>query len=161
GLPRMEAMAKHRTCSIEFKRQVALEYIAGETLHPCCDRHHGAAEGGDVSDRRRTAQPGARAAGATDEEARSEPAPILCAGRQAGSDQAPALRPCPSVQARQPQLTQAQDLSRPCHPRHRTEKRGLAAPRGPEQHHELSVARLQANAVDGSDLAELFSDVDG
>src|SRR5262249_52748861 len=27
-------------------------------------------------------------------------APILCAGRQAGSDQAPALRPCPSVQAR-------------------------------------------------------------
>src|SRR5207302_796497 len=29
------------------------------------------------------------------------------------------LRPCPSVQARQPQLTQAQDLSRPCHPRHR------------------------------------------
>src|SRR6516162_5657376 len=90
---------------------------------PCCDRHHGAAEGGDVSDRRQTAQPGARAAGATDEEARSEPAPILCAGRQVGSDQAPALRPCPSVQARQPQLTQAQDLSRPCHPRHRAAHR--------------------------------------
>ena len=36
-----------------------------------------------------------------------EPAPILCAGRQAGSDQASALRPCPSVQARQPQLAQA------------------------------------------------------
>src|SRR5262249_17519922 len=59
---------------------------------PCCDRHHGAAEGGDVSDRRQTAQPGTRAAGATDEEARREPAPILCAGRQAGSDQASALR---------------------------------------------------------------------
>src|SRR5499433_2010144 len=47
-------------------------------------------------------KPGARAAGATDEEARSEPAPILCAGRQVGSDQASALRPCPSIQARQP-----------------------------------------------------------
>src|SRR5262245_61431299 len=63
---------------------------------PRCDRHHGAAEGGDVPDRRQAAQPGARAAGATDEEARRGPAPILCAGRQAGSDQAPALRPCPS-----------------------------------------------------------------
>ena len=31
--------------------------------------------------------------------------------------------PCPSVQARQPQLTQAQDLSRPCHPRHRAAHR--------------------------------------
>jgi len=30
----MKAMAKHRTYSIEFKRQVAQEYIAGETLHP-------------------------------------------------------------------------------------------------------------------------------
>ena len=66
---------------------------------------------------------GARAAGATDEEARSEPAPILCAGRKAGSDQASALRPCSSIQARQPELTQAQDLSRPCHPRHRTAHR--------------------------------------
>src|SRR6516225_7279279 len=68
---------------------------------PRCDRHHGAAEGSDVPDRRQAAQPGARAAGATDEEARSEPAPILCADRQAGSDQASALRPCPSIQARQ------------------------------------------------------------
>ena len=31
---------------------------------PCCDRHHGAAEGGDVPDRRQAAEPGARAAGA-------------------------------------------------------------------------------------------------
>src|SRR5262249_30728430 len=68
-------------------------------------------------------QPGARAAGATDEEARTEPAPILCAGRQVGSDQTPALRPCSSIQARQPELTQAQDLSRPCHPRHQAANR--------------------------------------
>ena len=26
-------MAKHRTHSIEFKRQVAPEFVAGETLH--------------------------------------------------------------------------------------------------------------------------------
>src|SRR6516162_8614156 len=35
----MEAMAKHRTYSIEFKRQVAQEYIAGETLHALAKRH--------------------------------------------------------------------------------------------------------------------------
>src|SRR5256886_8974339 len=39
------------------------------------------------------------------------------------ADQAPALRPCPSVQARQPELTQAQDLSWPRHPRHRAAHR--------------------------------------
>jgi transposase-like protein DUF772 len=55
--------------------------------------------------------------------ARRELAPILCAGRQVGSDLAPALRPCSSIQARQPGLTQAQDLSRPCHPRHRAANR--------------------------------------
>src|SRR5215467_7836130 len=86
---------------------------------PCCDRYHGAAEGGDVPDRRQTFEPGARAAGAAGDEARRQPAPILSPGRQAGADQAPALRPCPSVQARQSQLTQAQDLSWPRHPRHR------------------------------------------
>ena len=32
-------MAKHRTYSIEFKRQVAQEYIAGETLHALAKRH--------------------------------------------------------------------------------------------------------------------------
>jgi hypothetical protein len=26
-------MAKHRTHSVEFKRQVAQEYLSGETLH--------------------------------------------------------------------------------------------------------------------------------
>src|SRR5882724_7573814 len=31
---------------------------------PCCDRHHGAAEGSDVPVRRQAAEPGARAAGA-------------------------------------------------------------------------------------------------
>ena len=29
---KVEAMAKHRTHSIEFKRQVAQDFIAGETL---------------------------------------------------------------------------------------------------------------------------------
>ena len=32
-------MAKHHTYSIEFKRQVAQEYIAGETLHALAKRH--------------------------------------------------------------------------------------------------------------------------
>jgi transposase-like protein len=35
----MEAMAKHRSHSIEFKRQVAQEFIAGETLHSLAKRH--------------------------------------------------------------------------------------------------------------------------
>src|SRR5262245_10866985 len=90
---------------------------------PCCDRYDGAAEGGDVPDRCQAAQPGARAAGSTGEETRREPAPILSAGRQAGPHQAPALRPCPSVQARHQEFAQAQDLSRPCHPRHRAAHR--------------------------------------
>src|SRR5436309_8700637 len=84
---------------------------------------HGAAEGGDVPDRCQAAQPGARAAGTSGEEARRESAPILSAGRQAGPHQAPALRPCAPVQTRQPKLTQAQDLSRPCHPRPRAATR--------------------------------------
>ena len=32
-------MAKHRTYSIEFKRQVAQEYLAGEALHGLAKRH--------------------------------------------------------------------------------------------------------------------------
>jgi transposase len=32
-------MAKHRTYAIEFKRQVAQEYLAGETLHGLAKRH--------------------------------------------------------------------------------------------------------------------------
>ena len=32
-------MAKHRTHSIEFKRQVALDFIAGETLYGLAKRH--------------------------------------------------------------------------------------------------------------------------
>ena len=39
GFQRMEAMAKHRTYSIEFKRQVAQEYLGGETLHGLARRH--------------------------------------------------------------------------------------------------------------------------
>ena len=32
-------MAKHRSHSLEFKRQVAQEFIAGETLHGLAQRH--------------------------------------------------------------------------------------------------------------------------
>ncbi len=39
GFQRMKAMAKHRTYSIEFKRQVAQEFLAGETLHGLAKRH--------------------------------------------------------------------------------------------------------------------------
>jgi transposase len=35
----MKAMAKHRSHSIEFKRQVAQEYLGGETLHGLAKRH--------------------------------------------------------------------------------------------------------------------------
>jgi hypothetical protein len=35
----MEAMAKHRAHSVEFKRQVAQEFLAGETLHGLAKRH--------------------------------------------------------------------------------------------------------------------------
>jgi transposase-like protein len=39
GLSEDEAMAKHRTHSIEFKRQIAQDFIAGETLHALAGRH--------------------------------------------------------------------------------------------------------------------------
>jgi transposase len=35
----MEAMARHRTHSVAFKRQVAQEYLAGESLHSLAKRH--------------------------------------------------------------------------------------------------------------------------
>src|SRR5262245_23047855 len=35
----MKAMAKHRTHSTEFKRQIAQEFVAGETLHGLAKRH--------------------------------------------------------------------------------------------------------------------------
>jgi transposase len=35
----MKAMAKHRTHSTGFKRQIAQEFIAGETLHGLAKRH--------------------------------------------------------------------------------------------------------------------------
>jgi transposase len=35
----MEAIAKHRSHSIEFKRQIAQEFITGETLHSLAKRH--------------------------------------------------------------------------------------------------------------------------
>src|SRR4051794_25108075 len=36
---RMKAMAKHRSHSVAFKRQVAQEFIGGETLHGLSKRH--------------------------------------------------------------------------------------------------------------------------
>lgn len=33
-------MAKHRTYSVEFKRQVSQEYLSGETLHGLAKRHN-------------------------------------------------------------------------------------------------------------------------
>jgi hypothetical protein len=35
----MEAMARHRSHSIAFKRQVAQELVSGETLHGLAKRH--------------------------------------------------------------------------------------------------------------------------
>jgi transposase-like protein len=35
----MKVMAKHRSHSVDFKRQVAQEYLAGETLHALSMRH--------------------------------------------------------------------------------------------------------------------------
>src|SRR3982074_1131942 len=35
----MEAMARHRSHSVAFKRQVAEEFITGETLHALSKRH--------------------------------------------------------------------------------------------------------------------------
>jgi transposase len=38
GLWRIEAVVKHRSRSVAFKRQVAGEFIAGETLHALSKR---------------------------------------------------------------------------------------------------------------------------
>jgi transposase-like protein len=35
----MKAMARHRSHSIEFKRQIAQEFVAGETLYALAKRH--------------------------------------------------------------------------------------------------------------------------
>jgi transposase-like protein len=35
----MEAMARHRSHSIAFERQVAQEFVSGETLHSLAKRH--------------------------------------------------------------------------------------------------------------------------
>ena len=39
GLQKMKVMARHRSYSLEFKRQVALEYIGGQSLHGLAKRH--------------------------------------------------------------------------------------------------------------------------
>jgi transposase len=35
----MKAMANHRTYSVEFKRQIVQDFMAGETLHTLARRH--------------------------------------------------------------------------------------------------------------------------
>jgi transposase len=35
----MKAMANHRTYSVEFKRQIVQDFLAGETLHTLARRH--------------------------------------------------------------------------------------------------------------------------
>lgn len=39
GLPRMRTMARHRSHSVAFKRQVAQEFLASDTLHGLAKRH--------------------------------------------------------------------------------------------------------------------------
>lgn len=39
GFPKVEPVARHRRHGIEFKREVAQEFIAGETLHGPAKRH--------------------------------------------------------------------------------------------------------------------------
>ena len=39
GFRKMKAMARQRSHSIEFKRQVAREFVAGETLYGLAKRH--------------------------------------------------------------------------------------------------------------------------
>ena len=39
GFRKMKAMVRHRTHSVEFKRQVAREFLAGETLYGLARRH--------------------------------------------------------------------------------------------------------------------------
>ena len=39
GLQKMRVMARHRSYSLEFKRQIAMEYIGGESLHGLAKRH--------------------------------------------------------------------------------------------------------------------------
>ena len=61
-------MAKHRTHSTEFKRQIAQEFVAGETLHGLAKRH-------DLSRNLIRIWVAKYEAGAFDDEAR---APICC-----------------------------------------------------------------------------------
>ena len=56
-------------------------------------RHHRAAQGGGLSDRRQAHASGARAAGKAGQENWPRSAPVLRAGGQACADRSPALRP--------------------------------------------------------------------
>ena len=63
-------MAKHRTHSIEFKRQIALDFIAGETLHGLAKRH-------DISRNLIRIWVKKLEAGAFDEDARAADLPLI------------------------------------------------------------------------------------
>ena len=73
-------MAKHRSHSIEFKRQVAQEYLAGETLHGLAKRH-------DISRNLIRIWVAKYEAGAFDDDARGRrpPAGVRGADRRAGA----------------------------------------------------------------------------
>lgn len=101
-------------------------------------------EGGHVPDRCKAERPRPHAAGAAGPKARCRAAPVLSAGRQAGADQAPALRPRQAVQARQQGAAQAQDLSRPHHARHRPQDRRQ---RGPASGLRAAALSRRAGAV--------------
>ena len=87
-------------------------------------RHHRAAEGGGLSDRRQAHASGARAAGEAGQENRRRSAPVLRTGRQTCADRPSALRPRQAVQARQPGAEDDPHLSRPGHARHRAQDQG-------------------------------------
>ena len=62
----MKAMTKHRSHSAAFKRQVAQEFVAGETLHGLSKRH-------DISRQLIRIRVGKYEAGALDDDVQSRP----------------------------------------------------------------------------------------
>src|SRR5262249_19473368 len=69
------------------------------------------------------AEPRPRDPGQAGETLWRQAAPVLCQAGQVRADQAPTLCPRQAVQARQQSLEEAQNLSRPHHPRHRPQTR--------------------------------------
>src|SRR5579871_2575410 len=86
-------------------------------------RHDGAAQERHVPDRCTASQPRSRDRGAARTAMRHQAAPVLCARGQVRADRASALRSRQAVQARQQSLEEAQNLSRPHHPRRPSQTR--------------------------------------